>query len=127
MILLKICGIALISAFSSVILKQIKADIAFLPATAGIVCVVVLLMGQYGSDTVATLKEMMNLSGMGRYIYVLFKALGISYISVFTAEACRSAGEELAAKATVVAAKAEIMLICIPLVSELIGISGDLL
>lgn len=57
-----------------------------------------------------------------KYITVLFKAVGICYISQFACDICRDSGENALASQAELAGKAALIVLAMPLVEELTGI-----
>lgn len=57
-----------------------------------------------------------------KYITVLFKAVGICYISQFACDICKDSGENALATQAELAGKAALIVLAMPLVEELTGI-----
>ncbi len=127
MTVIKICGILMISLCSVIILKHMKSEQAYLPAIAGAAVSVVILVSGSVSEAVTTIKDVSEQTEYGQYITVLLKALGISYLTVMTADICRNAGEEMLAGAAQTAGKFEILALCLPLAVQLIDTAKELL
>ena len=61
------------------------------------------------------------------YIQIVMKSLGIALITQSTADICRDSGEGSIAEKIELAGKAEIFVLSLPLLTELIEITGSLL
>lgn len=62
-----------------------------------------------------------------RYVNVLFKALGICYLTQFTYDVCKDSGENAMATQVEIAGKITLMLIALPLFSSLTNIITKLM
>lgn len=127
MIFLKICGILTLGLFGTYILKSIKYEYAFISVTVTIiVCYSIILKGNV-SQTIGSIIKFSNETDISKYFAVLMKALGISCLTYITSEICRTAGEELLSNMAQIAGKFEILILCVPLASELINTAKELL
>ncbi len=65
-------------------------------------------------------------SGVGEKGTLLLKALGVSLLSEYASGICRECGEESAASSIELFGKLELLILCIPLIEELLGIAEEL-
>ena len=107
-------------------LKQWKSDL--LP----LLRVAILLL--FGIAAIASIRPAITyLSQLGEnasiigYVEVLFKALGIAILTQYTAEICRECGENAAASGVELTGKIEILLLCLPLIDEILVMTDKLL
>ena len=63
----------------------------------------------------------------GYYTSTVMRALGIAIIAQMTSEICRDCGENSTASGVELAGKIEIFILCLPLISEIIGYAGEIL
>ena len=63
----------------------------------------------------------------GGYASILLRALGVAFLTHYAAEVCRECGESAMAGSVELVGKAEILLLCLPLVEQLLGVAQDLL
>ena len=125
--ILRLCGIAVLGLCAVLIVREKSAVFAML-CTAAAVLVIALYILEGGAFTaVNTIVEAARESAFSGYAEILLKALGIAYISAFTAELCRSAGEGMLATAAVLAGKGELILLSLPLISRLLQVAAELL
>ena len=61
------------------------------------------------------------------YVLVLFKALGICYLTQFAADSCRDAGESALAVKAEIAGRIAVLLISLPLLSQVASTAMDLI
>ena len=127
MILLRLCALSLLSVGAALILKQWKSD--FLPLFR----IAVLVMGGILIFSVITpildyLQNLLHQSGIPtNHGKNLLKALGIALLSQLCADICRESGENGAASTVELTGKLEILLLCLPLLEEILSAARELL
>ena len=122
----KICLVAITGVCLCVIVKQWKSD--FLPLLR--LALTVVFAGAILSISVpliSYLREMTALTGLSAYAALLLKALGIAILTQCTSDICRDAGESGVANGVELAGKAEILLLCLPLLGEIFASVKELL
>lgn len=122
----KICLVAITGVCLCVIVKQWKSD--FLPLLR--LALTVVFAGAILSISVpliSYLREMTSLTGLSAYAALLLKALGIAILTQCTSDICRDAGESGVANGVELAGKAEILLLCLPLLGEIFASVKELL
>ncbi len=116
--LFSLFGVALCAVFMLVVTKEIRRDGAnLLSLLVGILffgAMVVLLRDVV--DYIRTLGDTMTERG---YVVILLKALGIAYLTAITREICRSCGEATISTYVEAVGKAELILLCLPLLKEI--------
>ena len=124
--MIKYCGAALIALFAVLLLRAQKSEFSGIVSfAAGI-----LLLGAAVVTLTPTLEMVGNLiegSGFKSNFTALIKALGITLAVQFTSELCRDAGESSIASKLEFIGKAEILLLCLPLLNELLAFAGQLI
>lgn len=124
---LRLCGIAILGLCAVLLLRERNLTFAVL-CGGGAVLVIALYLLESGAITaVQTITDAAAESAFADYAAILIKALGIAYISAFTAELCQSAGEGMLASAAVLAGKGELILLSLPMISRLLEIAAELL
>ncbi len=126
MSILKLCMLALVATVAAVIVKQWKSD--FLPLVR---LGIALLFGICAINTAAPLVTYLS-SALGQgaaspYTEVLFRALGIAVLTQVSSDICRECGEATAAGGVELIGKLEILLLCVPLINELLSVAAGLL
>ena len=117
---LKICAVALITVFCFSVVRRVNSGFDMpLKLTAsvvffGMVTGVALPLFSYIGELVAQ-------SELGEWQGLLFGAFGIALLSHITAELCRECGEASIGGYVELVAKVEILILCLPLVKELLG------
>lgn len=124
--MIKYCGIALCALAAVLILKGQKSEFSGMVTLAA----AVLLFGVAAAEIYPTLKlvnESISGTGFEGYMSTLVKALGITLAVQFSSELCRDAGETSIASKLELVGKAEILLLCLPLINELISLAAGLM
>ena len=116
----KIClaGVAVVS--TAVILKKWNAD--FLPLLR--LAATVLFAGTIlamAAPLVSYLQQLTETAGIAPYAAFLLKALGIAVLTQICADICRDAGESGVGAGVELAGKIEILILCLPLMNEIIS------
>ncbi|HHW25382.1 MAG TPA: stage III sporulation AC/AD family protein [Bacillota bacterium] len=126
MMILKICGGALLVAFVTLIIKQLKAELAMPAALAGGVILLLASLGMLAPQ-VELLGNLWYADQLKGYAAPLIKSLGVALIAQTAADICRDMGESATASKVEFAGKVEIMLLCLPMINELLDFARALL
>lgn len=126
MTLLKLCMVALLMLASTSVIKQWKAD--FLPLVH--IGAVVL----FGTLLIASAEPLLSLlgtlsagSGTSQYVEIILKGLGIVILTQICSDICKDSGEGTLAGHIETVGKLELLLLCIPLIEEILGTAERLL
>jgi len=124
--ILRIGGIALCGAMLAVLIKHTRPEFTPIVSTAASVILL--------SSAIITLsplagyiRSLTENTVFGGYVGVLLKSLGITLASSSVSDICRDMGEGSIASKVELAAKAEIMLLSMPLVERMIKLCTGLL
>lgn len=112
----QIVGLALIVTVLSVVLKQIRPEIALqLSILAGAsIFILVISKIRVIVDLLQTLADQANINSY--YLLIILKIVGIAYLAEFGAQICRDAGESALATKIELAAKVGVIIIAIPII-----------
>ena len=117
----RIVGIALCAVVTVMILRETRRE--FVPVFVSVFSVAVLTAVLPKIASAAELiKQCASITGSER-IMPAVKALGITYLTSSAADLCRSLGESSVASAVETAGRAEILLLCVPLLRELVDLA----
>ena len=122
----KICAIGIMLAIICVLIKNYRSEFLIPTRLAG----VILIFGALAvllSPIVKLLHDIMGQSMPIEYMEIILKALAISYMTQISSEMCRECGESSIAFAVETVGKIEIVVLSIPLISNIISMSGELL
>ncbi len=123
--LLKVFSIALLATVSGIIIKQIKNELSFaLKAAGGIIIfgITVLML----EPLVLKINELSSAMGNAEYFSIMLRSLGIALLCQITAGICRDCGEENTALGVEMASKAEILVLCLPLIEKILEYAKEL-
>lgn len=115
-----IAGLAVVTAALALVLKQYKPEYGMLAALAGVLIILFIVINQiseiftYAEDTLSG----MSISTSG--FKILFKALGISYVSQLASDICKDSGETALASKIELAGKVSVIIIALPLLKVFI-------
>lgn len=119
MTILKICGVALIAAFSVCVMKIYKPELVLPVCIAGALALMSSCVELI--DPIAEyVNELSDYNGASVYVSSVMKALGISIISESTAAVCRDSGAGAIASKVELSAKIMIILIALPIMKEIL-------
>ena len=125
--ILSVCGIAVAAAVISLLVKQYKPEYA--PAVAVVASVTVLTAALKAAIPVAAeyfgiaAETAGDMSAYG----IMFKSLGITYLTVFAADTCRDAGQNSLAAKVELAGRLAVVATALPLVKRVVSIVTELL
>lgn len=117
---------AVVGVTLAVLIRQWKAE--FLPLlrltlTAAFAAAIVSI----AAPLVTYLKTLTESAGIEGYAEFLFKALGITILTQCCADLCRESGESGIANGVELAGKAEILVLALPLIAEILSTARELL
>ena len=120
--IIKIIGVAIMTTFSVLILKESHPGIAALVSVAGGI-IVLLMFVESLSGIIASITGIVNKTGIRSDVFsALLKIIGIGYITEFAAGTCKDAGNESMAQKVLLAGKVIILVLSLPIVNNLIDI-----
>ena len=123
---LKFCMLAVTGVCAAMVVKQWKND--FLPILRlSLALVFAFAAVNIASPLVSYLTGLSKWDGVGGYAEILIKALGIAVLTQCCAELCRECGESAAATGVELTGKVEILLLCLPLINDVLSVAENLL
>lgn len=122
----KICALGILCVFISIVLKETKSTIGL---TVKIACCIFV----FGSS-LYTLMPVFDFArssladgALSVYFPIVFKSLGVAYITALAADICRDCGENALASNIELAGKAQMIVISMPAVKEILILAGDII
>ena len=116
--LLTICGLGLISVISIAVIKELYPNYAkWIVLSFALLCIVIVLPGI--TDSVNFLKQISSITE-SKYTGLIFRALGIAYLSGAANNICNSAGGESIGAYIEMVGRVEIIILSLPLFQELL-------
>ena len=125
MTVLKLCAVALLILASTAVMKSWKAD--FLP----LVRIGATLL--FGTLLIASIEPLLSLisaldtGAASQYIKIILKGLGIVILTQICSDICRDSGEATLAGHIETVGKLELVVLCIPLIEEILTTAQRLL
>ncbi len=125
--LYKILGIALVTCIACLVVKPIRSDFAiFVSIVGGII--IIFYMFSYLSNIFDIFNNIFNISGVNGSIYsVIFKIIGIAYLTEFTASICSDTGNSSLGDKVLLGGKLIILVMALPIVTSILDIVMELL
>lgn len=122
----RLCGLCLMGVLLLLFLRQSKPD--FAPLVTLTLCV---MLGGVGIASllpaVDFMQELPLNESTAQSLTVMLKSLGLAFVTQTTAEFCRDAGESAVASKVELIGRAEILLLCLPMLRELMSITAEVL
>ncbi len=123
---IKICFFAMICIVLSSIIKNLRPDMTpFLRVGA------TLLIGTFAASVITPIltyiSSLFSGAGFGEWGSAVLKALGVALIAQISADICRDCGESSAASGVEIAAKLEIVILCLPMFESILKTASEVL
>ncbi len=117
--IIALCGIAVLAAVFSVMLKKYIPEYSFLISLGAGVLILLLILSKI-TPAVSQIKNLLSATGLSsEYGGILFKSLGVCFLTQFAADSCRDSGESSMASKVELAGKVMIVLISLPLFEKI--------
>ena len=125
--LLKIVAIALVTVFSYMLVKQVKPEIAVIIALVGSIIIISLTVSSLKS-VITSFYGIFKTTGVDAALLTpLFKIIAIGYIAEFGANICVDAGASSIADKILFSAKVIILMLSLPIITQVIDLVVALL
>lgn len=126
MTMLKLCMVALLILTSSTVIRGWKSDFLPLIRMGSIVLFGTLLIVS-AKPLLALIRTLGNGASASKHIETILKGLGIVILTQICSDICRDSGETTLAGHVETVGKLELLLLCIPLIEEILAIAEKLL
>lgn len=116
---LKLCGVALVASFCTLLIRELKKEFE-IPVK---LCASVVLLGAaagMASPLTAFLSEGIGAAALGNSFTLLIRALAIALAVKLSSDICRECGAQGVASALEITGKIEMILLSLPLINEAI-------
>ena len=117
--LIRICGIAILCVIAGMILKHMGTDMAIFVRIVGCILIFAMIIPIL-SELIGGVRSLVEENGIDTYASAILKALGVAIVSRICSDICRDCGAGSLAGGVELAGKAVILLLCIPLIGEII-------
>ena len=120
--IVKVVAVGLITVIATIIVKQVKTEIAMLITLAGSIVIIILaiqmLQGVFGSFL-----SIFNKTGVSNSLFVpVLKIIGIGYLCEFGANLCIDGGCNSIADKILFCGKITILIIALPIINSVIDV-----
>ena len=117
-----VAGIAVAAAGAAVLLKQYKPEYAFgISVAAG--AIFLLFIAVRAGEIIDEINAFASVSGINSENYgIVLRCLGVCLVTNAAAETCKDCGQSSIASKRVIAGKALVLIIALPLFSELMNV-----
>lgn len=126
MTVLKLCMVSLLILASSAVIRQWKSDFLPLIRMGATVLFGVLLIAS-AEPLLSLITSLANRAGALQYIETILKGLGIAVLTQICSDICRDSGETSLAGHIDTVGKLELLLLCVPLIEEILVVAEALL
>lgn len=125
--MLKIIGVAFVTAITALLLKGTKPELSFAVTITGIIVILLFLVDAL-QDTIAMFSKVAQITGTDNgLLKVLLKIVGVGYITEFGAGILNDFGSNSIADKVVLGGKITIVMLSIPVIESLLGMVGGFL
>ncbi|MBQ8331484.1 MAG: hypothetical protein IJX94_03175 [Clostridia bacterium] len=122
----RVCAVAVLCAVVGLLLRQIKGELSGLLRLGGGILILGLLLPMMGSVLGET-ELLLGDGGAYPYMGVMIRALGLAFLTRICTDVCRDCGESTVAAGVEMAGKAAILLLCFPLIGEIIEYAAKIM
>ena len=125
--LFSLVGLGIVAAVLAVVLRQYRPEFAIMVSiAAGALILGGVLVGML--PVVAQIQSMFDATAIPQqYVQILFRALGICFVTQIACDACKDAGESAIASKVELAGKISVLVISLPLFTQVLDITRVLL
>ena len=125
--MVQITGLAVVAVALSTVLKQKNPEYSLaLSILTGVLILGLILAA--AAPLFGRIGALLEATGAGSdYVEILFKALGLCFLTQIACDACRDLGESAIASKVEVAGKISVLLISMPLFEKVLNIAGSLI
>ncbi len=125
-LLFRLTGLAILSAIVCMILKQLRVELAPFVRIGATVLILLALLPVL-SEVLGEFSGLIGGEAVAPYASVMLRALGVSLVCRIAADVCRDAGESSLATGVEMAGKLLILLLCLPLVRQILSYASEIL
>ncbi len=126
-IIFKIVAIGLISCVAAMVIKPIRSDFAVIVGIVGGLLIIGMIIN-YFTGILSSIKDIIGVTGLNSSLYtILLKIIGIGYLIEFSAGICSETGNSGLGDKILLGGKLVIMVMALPIVTNILNIIMELL
>ncbi len=123
----KIIGVGIITAITALIVRQIKPEVSVIITISGGI-IMLLMLVQSLTSIFSAFNSIVEKSGLTSGLFTtILKIIGVGYITEFSANLCADSGASSIADKILLAGKIIILVLALPIVTNIIDIISGLL
>ncbi|WRS28152.1 SpoIIIAC/SpoIIIAD family protein [Oscillospiraceae bacterium MB08-C2-2] len=120
-------GMGIVATVACVLLRKTRPEMALVVSLAAGIAILFILL-EFLIPTLDEIQRILEFTSVpGEYAAILFKALGICFLSQFACDACKDAGESAIASKIEAVGKIAIVVVSLPLFSKVLSIVHSLI
>ena len=120
--IIKVIAIGIITTICTVILKQVKPELAIFSVITGSIVIIYLILQAIGG-VFGEYRALLDKTGLNSNIFTsVLKVIGVGYLVEFAGDICNDAGVGSISQKILLAGKVMILLMCLPIIKNLIDI-----
>ena len=118
--IIKIIGVAFVTAIATILLKSTKPELSFAVMVTGIIVILLFIIDSM-QGTLAIFKQLIQLTGIDNgLIKILIKIIGVGYLTEFAAGILNDFGSTAVADKVILGGKLTILLLSLPVLEGLL-------
>ncbi len=118
--IIKIIGVAFVTAIAAILLKQSKPELSFAVTVTGVIVILLFIVDAL-QDTLLVFTTLAEMTGMENgLLKILLKIVGVGYITEFGAGILNDFGSTAVADKVVLSGKITIVLLSLPVLESLL-------
>jgi len=125
MTVIKVCGVIFAALMFVLVIKRMRPEYSVLVSVASGVLIIGTAVAM-AMPVIESLRDMASQSGFSEYTEVVFKAVGIGVVTEISAAICNDAGESALASQIGFFGRAEILLLSLPLLKNVIDMASQI-
>ena len=125
-VLLKVCAVAIVCVVAGGIVGAIRGELSVWIRIGGCALIFGFLTPRVW-DTMSDAIVWLEQSGIESYAEVMLRSLGIALLTRICTDICRDCGQASVAGGVELAGKLSILVLCVPLIEEMIGYATEIL
>ena len=118
--IIKIIGVAFVTAFSSILLKATKPELSFAVTVTGVIVILLFIVDSL-QNTLAVFSSIAQMTGVENgLLKILLKIVGVGYLTEFAAGVLNDFGSGAVADKVILGGKITIVLLAMPMIESLL-------
>ena len=120
--IVKVIAIGIVTAICTVILKQIKPELAIFAVISGSIVILFMILQSVGG-VFDEYRSLIDKTGLNAGIFTsILKIIGVGYLVEFAGDICNDAGVNSISNKILLAGKILILIMCLPIVKNLLEV-----